>query len=201
MKIRTALLLIVAVICGTAGSRMTKRLFPKPLGEERVTVLVARAYLPAKMVLREPEVLFEETTVPRDQEPEDAVKRLGQLKGRRLCKPIDANAIVTASSLAEDEPEGVGLLRKEGRQAVAIVVSELAGYFFLPDSRVDVVCTMTEEGQSPAPRVVAKKLLLLGVDSTAEGQSVTLAATAEEADQLRQAATLGTLKLVLRSPE
>jgi Flp pilus assembly protein CpaB len=195
MKIRTALLLVVAVICGTAGSRMSKRLFSQQPVEERVVVFVARDYLPAGTVLREPETLFEETTLPKDQEPENAVRHLGQLKGRRLGKPLKADEVVTAGFLVEEVPEGVAILKKEGRQAVAIVVRESAGFLLLPDSRVDVICT-ANGGQ-----VVAQKLLILGIDGGADRQTVTLAATAEEATRLRQAATQGALRLVLRSPE
>jgi Flp pilus assembly protein CpaB len=201
MKLKTAILLIVAVACGTAGSRMSKRLFSKPTAEERVAVLAARNYLPAGTVVRDSETLFEETTVPLGLEPEDAVKRLGQLKGRRLSKPLNAQAIVTTGILEEEEPEGVAALKKEGRQAVAIPIGDSGGYYFLPESRVDVICTVIKDGQAPEARIVAQKLLILGLDGAADKQTVTLAATAEEADKLRQAAAQGALRLVLRVPE
>jgi Flp pilus assembly protein CpaB len=75
-------------------------------------------------------------------------------------------------------------------------------YTFLPNSRVDVVCTVQAGAAAADSRVIVQNLPLLGVrGSGAPGekeQVATLGVTAEEAQQLRDGAALGSLRLVLR---
>lgn len=205
MKMKTVLLLVVAVVCGTAASRMSKRLFsssPEPREEpvaEKLVVLAAKEPLTAGTVLREPDRLFEERTLTRGEEPAQALSRLHQLRGRRLAKAIAARAVVTADHLVDEEGESLELLKKEGRQAFAVAVQSLGGTLFLPQARVDVIWTPTATGATTDSRLVAQDLPLLGVRTKDGGTTVaTVAAKREDAEKLTQAAGQGTLRLVTR---
>jgi len=203
VKLKTVLLLAVAVACGTAGSRLTKRLFSSPTettdaGTERIVVFAAKEALTQGTVLREPDRLFEERTLWSNEEPPRAVRRLHQLRGRRLIKALEAQAIVTADCLAEEEDEGPERLKREGRQAVAVPVKALGSVLFLPQARVDIVWTGSGPMASET-RTVAQDLPLLGVQPERDGKTIaTVAAKREDAEKLAQAATQGTLRLVLR---
>ena len=205
MKARTIALLVVAVVIGTAGSRMSKRLFsgppePEPT-VENVGVLLAKQPIAAGTTLREPEKLFEERTLPKNQAPAKTVGRLYQLRGRKLARAIETNAIVTADALVDEEAESLELLKKEGRQAIAVQVQSLGNYFFLPQSRIDFIWTTTAGGITDS-RVIAQDLPLVGVQRKEGGAAiVTVAAKRDDAEKLSQAATQGTLKLVLRAPQ
>lgn len=199
MKIKTVLLLVVAVALGTAASQLTKRLRSAPPAEDdRTTVLVARHDLPFGTVIREPDKLFEEKAVPKDQAPEGAVQRLADLQSRRLVKPLKAQAAATADLLAPEEPEPLAALAFEGRRAV-VVPAEVTNQTFLPNTRVDVICVVQAGAAPTDSRVIAQDLPLLGLRAGQSGQQLaTLGATADEAQQLREAEALGTLRLVVR---
>jgi Flp pilus assembly protein CpaB len=203
MKFRTVLLLVLAVILGTAASRLTKRLLSSPPNQdlepavEFTTVFIAKKPLTAGTVLREPDRLLEERTVAKNDAPAGSISRLYQLRSRRLTRAIDSNAIITADCLVDDENENLELLKKEGRQTVAVAVQSLGGYQFLPQSRVDFIWT-SQAGAVPESRIIAQDLPLLGVQTKATGAIVTVAAKRDDAEKLSQAATQGSLKLVLR---
>jgi Flp pilus assembly protein CpaB len=203
MKFKTVLLLVIAVILGTAASRISKRLLssPPPDAEpvaESISVFVAKKPIRAGTVLREPDRVLEERTLIKNDAPAGTISRLFQLRDRRLTKDIEANAIITADYLADDEVANIELLKKEGRQAVAVQVQSLGNYLFLPKSRVDFIWT-APAGAIPESRVIAQDLPLLGVQTKDGGAAiVTVAAKRDDADKLLQAATQGTLKLVLR---
>lgn len=202
MRIQTVIYLVIAVVLGTAGSRLAKRLFssppePAPIVEEHVTVWAAKQPVSAGTVFREPERWFEERSILKSQEPENAVKRLYLLRGRRLARALDNQAIVTTAHLVEEEQEGAALLKHEGRQPLDIAVALPAESLLPPDARVDVLSGRRADPASAEAPVIVRNLPLLGVRSV-DQQTVlaTLAVTAAEAQQLRQAAKNG-LRLVL----
>jgi Flp pilus assembly protein CpaB len=203
MKIKTVLLLAVAVGCGTAGSRMAKRLLSRPheeRAEETVVVLAAKQPLPAGTIIRDPDRVFEERTVAKSQAPGKSIKKLSLLRGRRLIRNLEAQALVTTESLEEQEREGLELLKKEGRQAVVITVAPLGSELLPPEPRVDVVLATPGGSIAEAP-IIAGDLPLLGVEqSSADSLKATLAATPEDAQKLERAAGGGNLRLRLRQP-
>jgi len=203
MKMKTVALLVVAVALGTAASRVCKRLLSSTIEQpseqaqrEAVVVLAAKESLAAGTVLREPDRLFEERSATENEALAQAVHSIHLLRGRRLAKPINAKAIITADYLVDEEGASQELAKREGRQAVAIPVQPPGAHLFLPQSRVDVIWTSS---RAPADsRVVARDLPLLGLQSR-DGRSIaTVAAKQDDAEKLGQAATLGTLRLVSR---
>jgi Flp pilus assembly protein CpaB len=202
MRIQTVGLLVVAVVCGTAGSRLAKRLFSSPPAttpevEQRVTVWAAKQPLSAGTIFRDPERWFEERSIVKSEVPDKSVNRLYQLRGRRLARALDNQAIVTTEHLAEEEREGAALLKQEGRQALDIAVVLPAENLLLPDARVDVLSDRRTDPASAEASLIARHLPLLGVRPV-DKQTVlaTLAVTPAEAQQLRQAAAVNPLRLV-----
>jgi Flp pilus assembly protein CpaB len=206
MKIRTVLLLVVAVVCGTAGSRLTKRVFsgppdaPSDADNEPVLVLAAKQKLSAGTVLNDPSQVLEERTVARRESPEGAVHQLQQLRGRRLARPLEAQAILTAETLVpESSFDGQ---RTNGRQAVNLSVPSLGDTYFLPEVHVDVVCTIAGASSQEEARMVAQDVPLLGVQTAPQNPTgpatVTVLARREDVERLQQAAAAGSLRIVPR---
>jgi Flp pilus assembly protein CpaB len=203
MKLKTVVYLVLAVVIGTAASRVSKRLLsgpPEPEPEPpaaNANILVAKQTLKAGTKLHEPDRFFEERTVAKNKAPAGAIARLYQLRGRKLAKTIGSKDVITAEFLVDDESENLDLLKKEGRQAVAVRVQSLGNYWFLPQSRVDFIWTNSVES-----RVIVQDVPLLGVQSQDGGPAiVTVAAKRDDAEKLSQAATQGTLQVVLRAPQ
>jgi Flp pilus assembly protein CpaB len=200
MKIKTLLLLVVAVVCGTAGSRISKRLFsstPEPEAE-MVVVLAAKHPLASGTLLSEPERLFEERKLAKSEVPDQAVQRAQQLRGRKLAKAIAAQALVTVDCLTEEEIQEWNPSKKEGRQAIEIPVRALGSIFFWPQARVDVI--WTANATRSESRLIARDVQLLSLQTVRQGRVIaTVGVKHEDAEKLKQAATQGSLKLVLRS--
>ncbi|HMF14493.1 MAG TPA: hypothetical protein VKE94_19390 [Gemmataceae bacterium] len=200
MKMKTVVLLVLAVILGTAASRYSKRLLSGTAEQhpdsspEPVVVLTAKEPLAAGTVLREPDRLFDERTAIANEATARAVHRLHLLRGRRLVKPIDAHAVVTTDYLIDEEGAGLDVVKREGRQAIAIAVQPLGGQLFLPQSRVDVIWTASSAATES--RIVARDLPLLGLQ-TRDGRTIaTVSAKPADTEKQGQAATQGTLQLV-----
>jgi pilus assembly protein CpaB len=216
MKPKTMMLMVVAIGCGLAASYMTSRLLAErstaPSEEPKVTVLQAKAKVPAWVLIKEPEKYFEEKEVLESTAPKKALKELKEVKDQRLSVALSEGEIVLSDKLVN--PEQVGLIAKlpPGMRAIALKVNaeSLAGGFVLPGYRVDVVSTMRGGASESVSKIILQNMLVLAVDMIANrdnqttsmlGSTVTLAATPEEATRLSLAAALGELRLTLRTPD
>jgi Flp pilus assembly protein CpaB len=104
----------------------------------------------------------------------------------------------------------VGALHN-GERAIAIRVTpeSLVGGFVLPGSKVDVMMTLKRGDGDSSAQIIMQDMLVLAVDqkNTRDdgaqamlGNTVTLAAKPEESERLSLAASLGDLRLLLRTP-
>jgi pilus assembly protein CpaB len=191
---------------------MTSRLLAernnKPQETATVPVLVAKARVPGWQQIKDPEKYFEVREVREVDAPRRALRALEQVKDQRLNKTIGEDKPVTEDDLLSKEQITVEHMLKPGQRAVAIKVnaeSSIAG-FVVPGTHVDVAVTM--RGNKSEARIFLQDMLVLAVDAvhhrnpeTASmlGQTVTLAATPDEATKLALAASLGELRLLLRS--
>lgn len=211
MKPKTMILMVVAVGCGLGASYMTSRLLAernnKPQEVPTVPVLVAKARVPGWQVIKDPEKVFEIKEFPADVAPKKALGSFAEIKDQRLNKPIDEGKPVAMDDVLTNEQSDVASMLLPGQRATAIKVSaeSLAGGFILPKSRVDVVCTT--RGNESSARIVLQNMLVLAVDTQHQrnseqysilGQTVTLAASPEEATKLALAADIGQLRLLLK---
>jgi pilus assembly protein CpaB len=212
MKPKTMILLIVAVGCGLGASIMTSRLLAdrgKPdEGEQTVPVLVAKARVAAFQPIKEPEKLFEVKQFPVSVAPKRPVGDFEEIKDQRLTKGLAEGAMVLKDDILNKDDTTVDVRLLPGQRAVSIRVtaeSVVAG-FVLPGSRVDVVGTF--KGAESSSRLILQNMLVMAVDDKDRrvqeqksfiGQTVTLAATPEEAGRLALAQSMGELRLLLKA--
>ncbi len=212
MKPKTMILLVVAVGCGLGASYMTSRLLAeraaKPQEVATVPVLVAKARVPGWQPIKEPEKYFEIKEFPEDVAPRKALGSFAEVKDQRLNKPIDEGKPISQDDLLTKEQEDVSSKLLPGQRAVAIKVTteSIVGGFVLPGSRVDVICTT--RGNDPSSKVVLQNMLVLAVDTQDSrnpdqksiiAQTVTVAATPNEAARLTLASSIGELRLALKA--
>ncbi|MFO0929130.1 MAG: Flp pilus assembly protein CpaB [Gemmataceae bacterium] len=212
MKPKTMILMVVAIGCGLAASYMTSRLLAErnqqQEAEPTVPVLVAKARVPGWQPVKDPEKFFEIKAYPQSVAPRRAIATFEEIKGQRLNKPLDETKPVTQDDLLTKEQADLATQLQPGQRAIAIKVTteSLVGGFVLPGSRVDVV--HTTRGQDSAAKILLQNMLVLAVDTQDQrnpeqksimGQTVTLAATPEEATRLSLASSNGELRLLLKS--
>ena len=212
MKPKTMILMVVAVACGLGASYMTSKLLadrqPSVAQEEMVPVLVAKVKVPGWTPIKEPEKYFEVKMLPESAVSKSSLRSFADVKDQRLNKPLDPERAAMQSDLLNKEQQSLADSLAPGMRAIAVKVtaeSSTAG-FVLQGARVDVVCTT--RNSDPTAKIFLQGMLVLAVDTQDKrnseqnnilGQTVTLAATPEEATRLSLAATVGELRLLPKS--
>lgn len=216
MKPKTVVLMVVAVVCGLAASYMTSLLLAQRSNapaaeEEKVQVLVAKQKIPVGTYIKDPEKYFIFKPYTKGEEPKKAIRAMEQVKDRRLNKPLNEEQFVTPDDLLDPKHAGIEHQVPAGMRAIALKVnpaSVVAG-FVLPNSRVDVVCTV-RGGENSFTQTILQNMLVLASDMNyiRDGEkqaqmssTVTLAAKPEDAQKLRLAEAVGELSLTLRNTD
>ena len=211
MKPKTMILMVVAVVCGLGASYMTSRLLADRQAaptEEMVPVLVAKVKVPGWTPIKEPEKFFEVKMLPESAVSKSSLKSFDDVKDQRLNKPLDAERAAMQSDLLSKEQQSLADSLAPGMRAIAVKVTaeSIAGGFVLQGARVDVV--VTTRNSDPSAKVFLQGMLVLAVDTqdtrnveqkSIIAQTVTLAATPEEATRLSLAASVGELRLLPKS--
>jgi pilus assembly protein CpaB len=178
--------------------------------EETVKVLVAKAQVVGFTPIKDPEKLFEVREIPRSLAPKRPVADIADLKDQKLNKTIAEDHQLLQDDLLSKDQMGLQDSLKPGQIAVAIKVNaeSLAGGFVLPGTRVIVISTVTRDRKLSANMILQDMLVLAVGDNTAAerdpdkksmvAQTVTLAATPEEAGRLKLAQSMGDLSLLLK---
>ena len=215
MKPKTMMLMVVAVGCGLAASYMTSRLLADrsnaPAEEAKIKVLMAKSKVPAWVLIKDPEKYFEEKELPESAAPKKAFKEFKDVKDQRLNQVLSEGKYVLSDMLVS--PELVAMIADlpPGTRAIAVKVNAdtLAGGLVRPGSRVDVVSTLRGSQGEPVSKSILQNMLVLAVDPQSQrdrnspsvlASTVTLAASPEEATRMALAASMGELRLMLRSP-
>lgn len=213
MKPKTMILMVVAVACGLGASIMTSRLLAdrkKEDAEPQVPVLVAKAKVPGWVPIKEPEKQFDVKLYPVSLAPRGAIGEVEKLKTTKLNKSVTEGHLLTEADLLSKEQQSIEAQLLPGQRATSIKVnaqSAVAG-FVLPGSRVDIVMT-TKGNNKASTKTILQHVLVMAVDNTSErnaetksimGQTVTVAATPEEAARLALAQSLGELQLHVKNP-
>jgi pilus assembly protein CpaB len=218
MKPKTMILMIVAVGCGLGASIMTSRLLAERQKEEKVEtvkVLVAKTRVNGWAELKNPEKLFDVKEFPVNLAPKGAIGDVTKLDKQKLNKNIGEGYPLTESDLLSKEQQNIADKLLPGQRATTIKVnaqSSVAG-FVLPGSRVDVLLTQRgsggASGSKASTRTILQHMLVMAVDNqdtrnpemkSILGQTVTLAATPQEAARLALASSLGELTLQVKNP-
>jgi pilus assembly protein CpaB len=149
---------------------------------------------------------------PETLVPVGSFSTVEELEGRVLKTPVALGEPILASKLApEGSSGGFSSLIPPGMRAVTVAVNVVSGVggFILPQTKVDVLVTVSVLGkpEERATRTILQNVEVLAVDQTYEKdsddpvqvKSVTLLVTPEEAEKLTLAANEGVLQLALRS--
>jgi pilus assembly protein CpaB len=208
------ILMVVAVVCGLAASYMTSRLLADrgaPAPVNTVKVLVAKAHINAWTPIKNPEEMFVEKEVPEGTYSTKCITDFKDLKNQAFKESISEQMPVTKDQLLSEATAGLVGALHNGERAIAIRVTpeSLVGGFVLPGSRVDVMMTLKRGDSDSSAQIIMQDMMVLAVDQkntrddgqqAVLGNTVTLAAKAEESERLSLAASLGDLRLLLRTP-
>ena len=208
MKPKTMILMVIAVGCGLGASYMTSKLLADRSAvptEEMVPVLMAKVKVPGWTPIKEPEKYFEVKMLPASAVSKSSLKSFDEVKDQRLNKPLDAERAALQGDLLSKEQQSLADSLAPGMRAIAVKVTaeSVAGGFVLPGTRVDVVCTT--RNSDPTAKVFLQGMLVLAVDTQSDrdtavksiiGQTVTMAASPEEATRLSLASSVGELRLL-----
>ena len=214
MKPKTMILMVVAVVCGLGASYMTSRLLADkggPAPVNTVKVLVAKKRISAWTPIKNPEDLFVEKEVPEGTFSTKCITDFKDLKDQALKAPLGEEMPLTKDDLLSEATAGLVGALHNGERAIAIRVTpeSLVGGFVLPGSKVDVMMTMKRGDPDSSAQIIMQNMTVLAVDqkNTRDdnqqailGNTVTLAATPEQSERLSLAASLGDLRLLLRTP-
>jgi len=214
MKPKTMILMVVAVVCGLAASYMTSRLLADrsgPAPVNTVKVLVAKARINAWTPIKNPEELFVEKEVPEGTFSPKCITDMKDLKNQALKAPLSEQMPVLKEDLLSEATAGLVGALHNGERAIAIRVTpeSLVGGFVLPGSKVDVMMTLKRGDGDSSAQIIMQDMMVLAVDQkntrdadqqATLGNTVTLAAKPEESERLSLAASLGDLRLLLRTP-
>ena len=160
-----------------------------------------------------PEGAINAAYIRRDAMP-DAIETL---RGTVVRSRFLAGEPIREAKLARVESGFLSAILRTGMRAVAVRIQEsnTAGGFVLPNDRVDVILTTTEQsGSGPArnsSRTILRNVKVLAIDQTLEetkeegfvlvGRTATLELDPRQAELLTAAEMNGSLSLVLRSFE
>lgn len=209
MNGRSAVMLIVAVVCGLGAMVGAQKLLVKKNQPETTSeVLVTARDLAIEEVLK-PE-LVTARKLPASQVPAGSFASYKDVAGRWVKIPMLAGEPILEAKLApKDQPPGLLARIPHGMRAFALEVNEQSGVsgFVLPDYHVDVVLARHSSGDKPPEaETILQDVLVLAAgqtttrpdDKSIEVRTVTLALTPEQVRRVVAARTEGTLSLSLR---
>ena len=187
--------------------------------EDTVMVIVAARDLYQGVTITEEDLYAVE--IPPRYLPENVFLSPEHVVGRIPRERILANEFIRADRLADPE-SGIGLnaVIPRGMRAISVAISDgraLSG-FLNPGNYVDVLVTITPDMESarqsqPETKTIMQAVFVLGVNSRMNNESVeqaaekrgkraptvTLLVTAEGAETIAYAETMGSLTLALRN--
>lgn len=186
-----------------AGSRRPSR------GPEK-TLVVASKPLPLGAVIDAESIKI--TRVPEDLFPKGGFPKAGDVIGRPVVSPMDADEpVLEARTAARGTGLGLAPMIPSGMRAIALRVNDVVGVagFVLPGMRVDVLIT----GRPPGREDTITSTVLQNVPVLSAGQTiqadarsqsisvpvVTLLVTPGQAEALALANNEGHIQLVLRN--
>jgi len=214
MKLKTILLLAVAVGCGLVamlGVQQSMNSAGRAEANETVSVLMAVTDIPVGEVLTPDNVVFRDVDV--DTAPENAVRREEDYKDRSATVAILANDFVTLAKLSEPGISGPSVAIPPGMRVVTVPVNDTTSHsgMMAPGDRVDVLVTYqsrTQRGQTTQTKVLLEyiEVFATGNKTVSDGRSdgeqkiknVSLLVTPEQMPYVKLAEKKGTLSLSWR---
>lgn len=170
MKLKTILLLAVAVGCGLVamlGVQQSMNGGSQAEAETKVKVLMAVTDIPVGEVLTPENVVFRNVAV--DTAPENSVVTEEEYKDRSATVEILANDFVTSAKLSEPGISGPSVAIPMGMRVVTVPVNETTSHsgMMAPGDRVDVL--VTYQSRSTRGQTTQTKVLLEFIEIFATG--------------------------------
>jgi pilus assembly protein CpaB len=158
---------------------------------------------------------------PKDKVPPGAISRIEDVEGRRARTRLYPNDPILESKLLGKGSSGQGAsaLIPKGYRVVTVKVDAVSGggSMILPGDRVDVMVHLVKEVQREIAETITKCILqdikVFAVDDVADlekdkegrksiaAKTVSLLVTPEQAAKVTMASQMGSIYLVMRSPE
>jgi pilus assembly protein CpaB len=223
MRAKSVGLLVLALGCGLVASLgitqvMARRNEPVATADSQ-SVFLAMKDVPQGDPLTAAALKLEQW--PKEKVPPGALGRLEDVEGRRARTKLYAGELVLDSKLAPKGSSSAGYdtLIPKGYRVVAIRVdpSSSGGNLIMPGCRVDLLVHVQRNEaariRETTTRTVLQDIKVFAADSVVTmdtagsetksiaARTVSLLVTPAQAEQVMLAQELGTIKLVIRSPE
>ncbi len=220
MKPKTAILLVVAVVCGLGASYMTSQLLANRSGDsEKVQMVVAKKNINMGESIKIPEALFEFKSVTKGEQHVKAYVvedggNMDKLKNKILKRPLRAGDYISLEEDTYDQKDpnsGLQVTLPPDMVAIGIRVtneSSASGFANLPLSRVDIHHTVRRgDDKSSYSHILLENVLVLAADqglnrpdagAAISASIVTVALTREDALKVNVARDMGSLSFVVR---
>jgi pilus assembly protein CpaB len=228
MKLFRVLVLVVALVAGGVAAYLAMNMAPTgdaPTVVELAPQIQSQDVLVAAADIRQGQTLSAEN-LRWQRWPDEAINP-GYLQKQTRPDAIEtlAGSVVRSQFVAGEPIREVKLARAEsgflsailpsGKRAIAVRISaqNTAGGFILPNDRVDVVQTVTQQAAPDAPvenvsRTILTNIKVLAIDQTVDelngepvvvGKTATLELDPAQVEQITAAEAGGALSLSLRS--
>jgi pilus assembly protein CpaB len=225
MTLRTVLVLLLALVCGTSAAFVISQLRRGNIGPtaETLPVLTAKADVTRGTPLSPELVVVRQYPTPHV--PDGALCSLDELAGRVVLHPLSKGLPIVQGQLTpKDGGRGLASMIPAGMRAFTISTPHVAagvGGFIQPGDKVDVLLTTTSSGpddttgggvtttllQNLQVLAVEQRLDVLDGQKDGKGRSnpndvkcVTLVVTPDQAAKLDLGMNRGLLHLALRNP-
>jgi pilus assembly protein CpaB len=225
MRPKSLALLLLALGCGLVASIgitevMSRRNVDQATApSEMQSIFVAMADIPLGDMLT-PQVLKLEQW-PRDKVPQGAITRIEDIEGRRSRTKLYAGEPILDNRLLGKgaSEQGATALIPKGYRVVPVKVDLVSGgsSMIVPGDRVDVMIHLVRdparEIQETVTRTILQDIKVFAVDDVVDlerekegvkklaAKTISLLVTPDQAAKVMLATQLGTINLVMRSPE
>jgi len=210
------------VLCSTSalasvglGYLFTQRLEAEVSGGPKVSVLVAAVDIPVATTLTEKQLALRDIPRAYLESRHVPAADIKKVVGKRVTEGIKTNEAILATDIAKfSERRVLSGLVSNGMRAIAIDgrAADFDG-LLRPSDRVDVLLSLGSQNESTGTTLtLLQNLLVLAVGGTTQkadvnertygrGSTVTVSATAEQAQVLTEAMRRGKLTLTLRNSD
>ncbi len=225
MRPKSLALLLLALGCGLVASIGITEVMSRRAAEQAVApgdsqpIFVAMADVPLGDLLT-PQVLKLEQW-PRDKVPQGAISRIEDIEGRRARTKLYAGEPILENRLLGKgaSEQGATALIPKGYRVVPVKVDLVSGgsSMIVPGDRVDVMVHLVRDPAREISETVTRTILqdikVFAVDDVVDlerekegvkklaAKTISLLVTPEQAAKLMLATQLGSINLVMRSPE
>ncbi len=223
MRPKSIILLVLALGCGLVASIginqvLANRGQTPPPGETE-SIFVAMVDVPLGHAVSPENMKLE--AWPKDKVPPGALKKLEEVDGRRTRTKLYAGEPILEAKLLTKgaSDQGATALIPKGHRVVSVRVDAVSGgsSLIVPGDRVDVLVHLVKnEGKGigeTSTRTILQDVKVFAVNATfsrepqdkdetaIQAKTISLLVTPEQAELVTLATEMGTIRLVMRSPE